>query len=199
VCISVCLPIHLLLHAYLSISLHVYQGYSESHFRWVDNKTSNEKKKYYAQKEKYKLKLLLNLVTAETEALVISDTKICSYVYVKEVCRLWTQPRFGTFSQLLIVVEALWSQPVLQVGKQVVVARSEIRAIRMVVKQLPVEMLQQCSSASSCMRTRIAITHSVETRTITRWPVIWWFTRQRIMWRYLAWASTSRSYISLLK
>jgi hypothetical protein len=35
-----------------------------------------------------------------------------------------------------------------------VVARSEIRAVRRVVKQLPVEMLLQCSSASSCMRAR---------------------------------------------
>jgi hypothetical protein len=43
-----------------------------------------------------------------------------------------------------------WSLPVLQVGKQVVVARSEIRAVRRVVKQLPVEKLQQCSSVSSC-------------------------------------------------
>jgi hypothetical protein len=40
-------------------------------------------------------------------------------------------------------------QPVLHVGKQVVVAWSEIRAVRRVVKQLPVEMLPQCSSASS--------------------------------------------------
>jgi hypothetical protein len=34
----------------------------------------------------------------------------------------------------------------------VVVVQSEMRAVRRVVKQLPVEMLQQCLSASSCMR-----------------------------------------------
>jgi hypothetical protein len=39
----------------------------------------------------------------------------------------------------------------------VVVARSEIRALKRVVKQLPVELLQQSSSASSCMRTRIVM------------------------------------------
>jgi hypothetical protein len=33
------------------------------------------------------------------------------------------------------------------------------------------------------------ITHSVETRTNTRWPVMWWFTRQWVMWCYLACAS----------
>jgi hypothetical protein len=49
-----------------------------------------------------------------------------------------------------------WSA-VLQVGKQVVVARSEIRAVRKVVKQRPVEMLQQYSSASSCIRMRIVM------------------------------------------
>jgi hypothetical protein len=48
-------------------------------------------------------------------------------------------------------------QPALQVGKQVVIARSEIRAVRKVDKQLPVEMLQQCSSASSCMQMRIVM------------------------------------------
>jgi hypothetical protein len=51
----------------------------------------------------------------------------------------------------------LWSKPILQVGKQVVVARSEIRAVRRVVRQLPVEMLQQCSSANSCMQTHIVM------------------------------------------
>jgi hypothetical protein len=40
-------------------------------------------------------------------------------------------------------------QSVLQVDEQVVVAQNEIRAVRRVVKELPVEMLQQCSSASS--------------------------------------------------
>jgi hypothetical protein len=48
------------------------------------------------------------------------------YACVKEVCRLWAQPRFDTFNQLLITVEALWSEPALQVGmsQQVVVAQS---------------------------------------------------------------------------
>jgi hypothetical protein len=40
---------------------------------------------------------------------------------------------------------------------RVVVARREIRAVRRVVKQLPVEVLQQYSSASKFMRTRIFI------------------------------------------
>jgi hypothetical protein len=43
------------------------------------------------------------------------------------------------------------------VDNQAVVARSQIRAVRRAVTQLPVEMLQQCSSASSCMRTRIVM------------------------------------------
>jgi hypothetical protein len=99
-------------------------------------------------------KLLLNLVTFGIEALVLSRNKFL-YACVKEVCRLWAQPRFDTFHQLRIIVEALRSQPVLQKGKRVVVAQSEIRTVRRVVKQLPVQMLQQCSSASSSMRTHI--------------------------------------------
>jgi hypothetical protein len=31
------------------------------------------------------------------------------------------------------------------------------------------------------------ITRFVETRINTRWPVLWWFTKQRVMWRHLAW------------
>jgi hypothetical protein len=33
-------------------------------------------------------------------------------------------------------------------------------------------------------------THSVETRTNTTWPGMWWFTRQWVMWHYLACASS---------
>jgi uncharacterized Fe-S cluster protein YjdI len=39
----------------------------------------------------------------------------------------------------------------------VVLAQSEIGAVRRVVQQLPVEVLQQCSSASSCMQMHIII------------------------------------------
>jgi hypothetical protein len=39
----------------------------------------------------------------------------------------------------------------------VVVSVSEIKAVRRVVKQLPVEMLYQCSNGSSCMWTRIVM------------------------------------------
>jgi hypothetical protein len=66
-----------------------------------------------------------------------------------------SQPHFDTFHQLLIIAEALWSEPVLQVVKQVEGAQSKVRTVRMVVKQLCVQMLQQCSSASSCMQTSI--------------------------------------------
>jgi hypothetical protein len=66
------------------------------------------------------------------EALVALGNKFL-YACVKEVCCMWAQPRFDTFHQLLIIVEALWSQPVLQVGKGVVVTQSEIRAERRVV------------------------------------------------------------------
>jgi hypothetical protein len=90
-------------------------------------------------KATYILKLLLSVVTAGIEALVVLENKFL-YVCVKEVCHLWTEPRFENFHQLLIIVEAPWSQTVLKVGKHVIVAQSEIRAVRRMVKQLPVEM-----------------------------------------------------------
>jgi hypothetical protein len=65
------------------------------------------------------------------------------------VCCLWVWPCFYTFHRLFYIGEVLWSQRVLQVGKQVVVARNEIKAVRRVVRQLSVEMLHQCSSVSS--------------------------------------------------
>jgi hypothetical protein len=40
-------------------------------------------------------------------------------------------------------------QPVLQVGKQVVVAQSKTKAVKRVVKQLPVEMLSSAEVRSA--------------------------------------------------
>jgi hypothetical protein len=59
------------------------------------------------------------------------------YVFVKQVC-LGAQPCFDTLHHLLIIVEALWLQPVFLAGKQAVVARSRIRAVGRMVKQLSV-------------------------------------------------------------
>jgi hypothetical protein len=128
------------------INCPIYKGYSESKLQWAVNKTSKKKKILYT-KNTYIHKLFLNSVAAGTEALVVSGNEFFN-ACVKEVCRLWAQPRLDTFKQL-IIAETLWSHPLLQVGKQVVVARSEIRALRRVAKQLPVQMLQQCSIASS--------------------------------------------------
>jgi hypothetical protein len=49
---------------------------------------------------------------------------------------------FFTFHPLLIIVEALWSEPALQESKKLVVALSEIRAVWMVVKQHSVKICQ---------------------------------------------------------
>jgi hypothetical protein len=115
----------------------------------------------------YIFKLLLNVITPGIEPLVLLRKKFL-YACVKEVYHLWAQPRFDTFHQL-IIVEAVCMQPILQVGKQVVVTWSEIRALRRVVKQLPVEMLPQCSSVSSCMRTSIVME---ENYTICQHPTL---------------------------
>jgi hypothetical protein len=111
----------------------MYEGYLESN---SDEQLTKQtmRKIYYIQKthiylsycsmyEKnilhtenaYILKLLLNVVMTRIEAHVLSGNKFL-YVCVKEVCHLWAQQHFDTFHQLLITVEALWSQPVLQVG-----------------------------------------------------------------------------------
>jgi hypothetical protein len=60
--------------------------------------------------------LLINVVTAGIEGLIVSGNKFL-YACVEEVCRLWTQPRFDTLYQLPIIIEALWSEPILQVSK----------------------------------------------------------------------------------
>jgi hypothetical protein len=69
------------------------------------------------------LELLLNLVTARIEALLAEK-------FLNVCVKKWVHPRFDTFHQLLIIVGAMWSNPVLQVGNQVAVARNEIRAGR---------------------------------------------------------------------
>jgi hypothetical protein len=50
--------------------------------------------------------------------------------------------------------EALWFLRVLWERKQTVVAKSEITVLRSVVKQLPVDIMHQCSRTSSYMETR---------------------------------------------
>jgi hypothetical protein len=68
-------------------------------------KQARGEKIYYIQKiHTYILKLLLNIVTARTEACIILGNKFL-YVCVKEICCLWAQPRFDTFHQLLIIAE----------------------------------------------------------------------------------------------
>jgi hypothetical protein len=57
---------------------------------------------------------------------------VSSCMSVKEMCRFWAQPCFDTLHQLQIIVEALWSEPVVPVDKEVVVAWSKIRAVRRV-------------------------------------------------------------------
>jgi hypothetical protein len=152
----------------------ICDGCSERNLRWVVNKTSSDKK--LACKIMVILKLLLKAVTARIVTLVVSGNKLL-YSCVKSVCRLWTQPRFDTFHQLLIIVEVLWSQLVLRVGKRVIVSQREIRAVRRVTKQLPVEMLQQCSSASSCTSMRTCIvtrstTPDVSIPRLSSWMVL---------------------------
>jgi hypothetical protein len=124
-------------------------------------KQAMRKKNVLCTKNTYMLKGLLSIVTTGIQALVILGNNFL-YACVKEVCYLWVQPLFETFHQLLIFIKALRSQPVLQVHKQVVVYWSEIRAVRWMVKELSVEMLQQCCSVSSCMQMRVVMEEQYE-------------------------------------
>jgi hypothetical protein len=72
----------------IRIYIYIYEGYAESNIWWAVNKTSSEKKKpLLCTKSAYILKLLLNAVTAKTEALVILWNKFL-YACIKEVCHL---------------------------------------------------------------------------------------------------------------
>jgi hypothetical protein len=107
-------------------------------------------------KNTYVLKLVLNIVIAGIEALFVSGKKFLS-ACVKQSAACELSHVFKPYINSL--VDALSSQPIFQAGKQVVVALSKIRAVRRVVKQLPVEMLQQCWSASSCMWICVVMKH----------------------------------------
>jgi hypothetical protein len=89
-----------------------------------------------------------------------------------------------TFHQLLIIVEALWSHPVLQISKQVVVTQNKIRAVRRVVKQLPVEMLQKCSSMSSGMQTCIVTEEHYTGWQF--WCLFFWIVRKQVFFFFLS-------------
>jgi hypothetical protein len=92
--------------------------------------------------------VILNVLVAKVEVVIGSGNKML-YTWVKKVCHLWVQLRLHTFSQLLIIAEVPWSQPVFQIDENIIVARGDIRVLITVVKQLPVEMLQQRWSTSS--------------------------------------------------
>jgi hypothetical protein len=122
----------------VSISLYLtrscsYESYLESNLQWSVNQTRNGGKLLYIKK--YVHTQAISHVTSGNEALVVSGNKVL-YVCVKEVWPLCAQQCFDTFHKLLITVHALWSIPVIQIGKQVAVTWSEIRAVRRVVKQL---------------------------------------------------------------
>jgi hypothetical protein len=99
------------------------------------------KKKHYIQKTRTYLSYFSTESPPELRHLLSENKYRCACA--KEACGLYAQPRFHIFHQLLIVVEAIWSQLGLQVYEQVEEVRNEIRAVRKVVKQLPVEILQQ--------------------------------------------------------
>jgi hypothetical protein len=133
------------------------------------------------------LQLLLNLVSAGIETLLLSGIKFV-YACVKEVYRLWDEPCFDTLHQLLITVEELWSQPVLLVFKQVAVARS-------VVKQLPVEMPQQCSSANAHCHEEVLYRMSAFHAFCYEWPYAVFSvlrnTLVTLLWSSIAWIPSS--------
>jgi hypothetical protein len=102
------------------------------------------------------IKLLLNVDITIIEALVVSGNKFW-YACVK---RSLPPVSSVTFWYLASTPHYCWSAviPTSSSGRQqVVVIWSEIRVLRRVVKQLPVEMFQQCSSARSCTQMHIVM------------------------------------------
>jgi hypothetical protein len=59
-------------------------------------------------------------------------------------------PPVNFLPSLPFIAETLCLQPVFQVAEQVIVAWSENRAVSSLVKQLPVEMLQQLYAYAHC-------------------------------------------------
>jgi hypothetical protein len=101
------------------------------------------------------------------------------YACVKEVCCMWAQSRFDAFQHL----EALWSQPVLQVGKGVVVTWSEIRAERRVVNN------SQLKCSSSAWVQAAVCRHALLRRSTTPYVNILWL----LFWMAL------HSFVSILQ
>jgi hypothetical protein len=87
-----------------------YEGYLESNLQWAVNKTSNKKKCYCIQK----ICTYLNYFSMEPlpESRNLSYQGISFLCLCQRVCCLWAQSYFDICHQLLIIVEALWLQPV---------------------------------------------------------------------------------------
>jgi hypothetical protein len=111
------------------------------------------KKNYYVLKictilEKHIVKLLFIVVTLGIEALVILMNNLLQASEFSHI----TTPSINYY-----YCWSAWSQPVLQVGKEVVVTWSNIRTVNRVIRENAVEMHQQCPSASSCIQTCILV------------------------------------------
>jgi hypothetical protein len=140
------------------------------------------------------LKLLLNVVTARIEHL--SSGYKFLYASVKEVCCLWAQPHFDTFHQLLIIIEALWCQPVLQVGKQVVVTWSEIRVRRVLWNAPAVIEWEHLYMDMHCHGGALPVHWISAFHTFcSEWPyiifLVFYNTLLTLLWCLVAWISPS--------
>jgi hypothetical protein len=111
------------------MSSFIHEDYPEDSLWSAVNKTTNVEKILLYTENAYTLKLLLNIVTAGTEAIVVSGNKFSCPGRSN-----LTPMNSATLCHLITVAELL-SQPVLQGGKRALVARSEIRDGRRVGKQ----------------------------------------------------------------
>jgi hypothetical protein len=91
------------LHNLFILRTYKYEGYSKSKFQRAVKKAW--RKIFIIHKNTFMSKLL-NEVTAENEAIAVSENKFF-YACLKEVCRLLAQPCSDTLHQILIIVEAL--------------------------------------------------------------------------------------------
>jgi hypothetical protein len=67
------------------------------------------------------------------------------------------QPIVDSIHELFIGVEALGSQPDLQLGEEMVIAWCQVWTVRRVVKNLPVEELDSSICASRGVRLRVVV------------------------------------------
>jgi hypothetical protein len=108
---------------------------------WLVKRSKIEKKLLLHTKLTYITAILFHMVATQIQALVVPSHQLLQSL-ITERRRQGTQPVVDYIHELLVGFEALVSQPDLHLCEEMVIAWRQVRAVRGVLENLPLELLE---------------------------------------------------------